>query len=567
MVVLKVNMKHKKLLFLGLTSLLLTACSQENLSSYPEKTVLCVMSGYDGESAYQNDIYRELINNNQKKYNVNLNLYDLGNTRELFQDKFSAEINNKAYDYIVVFGDDLSMYTEKTIKTYQGYKFIYFDNESEEKYDNTTSFNFSPEEFGALAAKKVEEKGKNNIAYFYKYQNHFNNRKLYSFYNNLTNSNIKVAEYNLEEKDNKDKTETYISRAKSKYSSEVFFEDTKTNYEYVKTSLTDDEVVFSTYSSEIKNHSSYIYKDYNKMFDSLLKGIAEGSIDFTSNHEFGIEGEYLSATGVDYATINNSKFDVNKYDELDALKDKFALDLAKDYETKDSVYGKFHEAVPHCDDVNDWKYNPRPGGDCSKPKDWKALGIWSTIYAQDGMKRTNNTGIEFQNMRIYGYSSRKGWVFLEHANPVGSFYDENFVNDYNKNFEGKYFNNKNDKKTRILLDKETYGFNYHPFGRQTNLEELDMLDIEYVYSTMDIRLITWDTEKPSDINDAKYVANIGGDWWVYVGATWKPDWSANRDVAVGQFRTITKEWKTLEMCSVPLDKIDQILGNKEFLNK
>ena len=44
-------------------------------------------------------------------------------------------------------------------------------------------------------------------------------------------------------------------------------------------------------------------------------------------------------------------------------------------------------------------------------------------------------------------------------------------------------------------------------------------------------------------------------------------WSANRDVAVGQFRTITKEWKTLEMCSVPLDKIDQILGNKEFLNK
>ena len=153
MVVLKVNMKHKKLLFLGLTSLLLTACSQENLSSYPEKTVLCVMSGYDGESAYQNDVYRELINNNQKKYNVNLDLYDLGNSRELFQDKFSAEINNKAYDYIVVFGDDLSMYTEKTIKTYQGYKFIYFDNESEEKYDNTTSFNFSPEEFGALAAK------------------------------------------------------------------------------------------------------------------------------------------------------------------------------------------------------------------------------------------------------------------------------------------------------------------------------------------------------------------------------------------------------------------------------
>ena len=64
------------------------------------------MSGYDGESSYQNDIYRELINNNQKKYNVNLNLYDLGNSRESFQDKFSAEINNKAYDYISSSEDD-----------------------------------------------------------------------------------------------------------------------------------------------------------------------------------------------------------------------------------------------------------------------------------------------------------------------------------------------------------------------------------------------------------------------------------------------------------------------------
>ena len=93
-----------------------------------------------------------------------------------------------------------------------------------------------------------------------------------------------------------------------------------------------------------------------------------------------------------------------------------------------------------------------------------------------------------------------------------------------------------------------------------------MVDIEYVYSTLDIRLITWNESKDIDIEDAKYVANIGGDWWVEQGATWKPDWSANRDVAVGQFRTITKEWKTLEMCSCPVEKMAQILGNKEFLN-
>ena len=68
-----------------------------------------------------------------------------------------------------------------------------------------------------------------------------------------------------------------------------------------------------------------------------------------------------------------------------------------------------------------------------------------------------------------------------------------------------------------------------------------------------------------NIKLAKYVANIGGDWWVEKGATWKPDWSANKDVSLGQFRTLTKEWKTLEMCSAPVEVAKNILGNKEFL--
>lgn len=566
MVVLKVNMKRNKFALVGLGALLLTSCSTPS-TNYEELDVLCVMSGYEGESNYQNDLYRELINSNiNNKYNIKFTLEDLGNDASLYDYKFKDEVTYKAYDYIVIFGDDLSMYTESTIKIYQGYKFVYFDNESNEKYDNTTSFNFTPEEFGALAARKIEEKNSNTVSYFYKYQNSYYDRKFYGLFNNLTNDSLKLIPYNIEEKLNEDKVKYYVDSAKEKYNTNVFFEDSKSNYDAISEKVNEENLITSTYMDNIESKSSYIYKDYRKMFDFMLKNMAEKTIDFSSNYELGINDGFLKAKDVNTESLNLSKFDFSNYENLDTKKEKYFVDIAADYDARNSVYGKFHEAVPNCNDTNDWKYAPRPGGDDGKkPVDWKALGIWSTIYAQDGMRRVNNTGIEFQNMKIYGYSKRRGWVFLEHANPVGSFYDEDFVDDYHTNFEDKYFNNKEDKKTRILLDKNTYGFNYHPFGNQIDLEEKDLVDIEYVYSTMEIRLITWDKEKPSDINDAKYVANIGGDWWVYKGATWKPDWSANKDVSVGQFRTITKDWKTLEMCSVPLDKFDEIVSNKEFL--
>ena len=40
------------------------------------------------------------------------------------------------------------------------------------------------------------------------------------------------------------------------------------------------------------------------MFDHLLKNIAEESLDFSKNYEFGHEGSYLYAEGVDFSSIN-----------------------------------------------------------------------------------------------------------------------------------------------------------------------------------------------------------------------------------------------------------------------
>ena len=69
---------------------------------------------------------------------------------------------------------------------------------------------------------------------------------------------------------------------------------------------------------------------------------------------------------------------------------------------------------------------------------------------------------------------------------------------------------------------------------------------------------------PSCIENAKYVANIGADWWREKGLQWTPDWNSNKDVCVGQFRTITPEWKKLYMTNVPAAEYEEVFATFPF---
>ena len=208
-----------------------------------------------------------------------------------------------------------------------------------------------------------------------------------------------------------------------------------------------------------------------------------------------------------------------------------------------------------------------------KPLGWKGIGIWSTIYLQEGQEPVSNTGIEFQNMRLWAYTRSSGWKLLEHANPTGSFYDEDFSQDAHTSFLSNYINYGAEKRTRIKLDYATLGYNYHPFGSQIDLVEAGFLETDgsvkngetlYILSEMDIRLCVWDAALPSDIENAKYVANIGADWWREKGLQWTPDWNSNKDVCVGQFRTITPEWKKLYMTNVPAAEYEEVFATFPF---
>ena len=492
-----------------------------------------------------------------------------------YESKLNTNIDSIEYDKVILIGEDTLRFCEKSIKVRQGIHFFAIDDCTNISYSNLHHIDFSPIEIsylsGLLVADYVDD---NNVAYIANVKNSYSNQELYGFLFGLEEQNVenKIGLRYLEEKDNYIKINDYIDQyLENNYN--TFYTTSNNSVYYINRKISSNQRLIPQTSIDLSVYSNIevgINKSYSKAIDYVLN--LDNNEEYLDRYILDYSSKAYEIYGLDKINkntldkINNmsnlSQFDSEKFQQL---KNKYIVDDNELYSPKSSVYSGYHEAIPNCSESNDWKYAPRPGADNGKkPASWKALGIWATIYQQDNHELSKNTGIEFKNMKLYGYSKRLGWRLIEHANPTGSFYDENFTNDSSKNFTSNFFNSKDTKTSKVKLDTKTKGFNYHPFGEQNDLTEIDMLDIEYVFSRMDIRLVTWDTTLPSDIDDAKYVANIGADWWVEKGSYWKEDWSSNRDVCVGQFRTITEDWKSLYMCSVPLDLYDEILQGQDF---
>lgn len=569
-------MKIKNLFLL--LPLLLSGCSNNNFSSSISKhekngKVLICYSG-DEIDEYPGIVVEEAVKNLTNN-NYEIETLSLGMTTVNYESKLNTNIDSMEYDKVILIGEDTLRFCEKSIKVRQGIQFFAIDDCTNISYSNLHHIDFSPIEIsylsGLLVADYVDD---NNVAYIANVKNSYSNQELYGFLFGLEEQNVenKIGLRYLEEKDNYIKINDYIDQyLENNYN--TFYTTSNNSVYYINRKISSNQKLIPQTSIDLSVYSNIevgINKSYSKAIDYVLN--IDNNEKYLDRYILDYSSKAYEIYGVDKINkntldkINNmpnlSQFDSEKFQEL---KNKYIVDDNELYSPKSSVYSGYHEAIPNCSESNDWKYAPRPGADNGKkPASWKALGVWATIYQQEGHELSKNTGIEFKNMKLYGYSKRLGWRLIEHANPTGSFYDENFTNDSSKNFTSNFFNSKDTKTSKVKLDTKTKGFNYHPFGEQNDLTEIDMLDIEYVFSRMDIRLVTWDTTLPSDIDDAKYVANIGADWWVEKGSYWKEDWSSNRDVCVGQFRTITEDWKSLYMCSVPLDLYDEILQGQDF---
>lgn len=559
-------------LLLSLLSAGLVACGGSRTDS---KVLLCYAG--DSRDEFGGGVYAEAV----KESRCGFQTVELGKNTENYRSTLEDALNRSGdIQTVVVVGKDAYNGLADYIRSFRGMNFIVVDAGLSEIRSNVCALEFQPEEFGYLGGAMTAAAAEGDIGYISTFLNRFDNRILYGFLQGAESKKVHVRY--MEEQTNVLKAADYMAKLAAAGVGAVFDQSGRSSLGSLDTAYRSGVTVcyggidLAKAAAESKDAALLtaiaggVQKNYVSAMKAVQKMTSAGFETGGVSYLTAKDGAFLAGG----ATVENVHLLADGGAAFVSLCQEKIVDDEGLYTPQYSVEATYHEAIPSCADTNDWKYAPRAGsGNGMKPYGWKGIGIWSTIYLQQDQKPVSNTGIEFQNMKLWAYTRTTGWVLLEHANPTGSFYDEDFSSDTHKNFQSNFINYGEEKRTRIKLDYSTIGYNYHPFGSQIDLVAAGLLnddgsvingDTLYILSEMDIRLCVWDAAQPSDIDEAKYVANIGADWWREKGLFWTPDWNSNKDVCVGQFRTITKDWKRLYMTNVPASMYEEIFSSFPF---
>ena len=208
-----------------------------------------------------------------------------------------------------------------------------------------------------------------------------------------------------------------------------------------------------------------------------------------------------------------------------------------------------HEGRPHgVPDSYDWAWGPRIGIQ-SPPSGWNAVMAWGQVYEWINGNPASNTRVQIKDLELHYLSKTDHkWHLLQKELVVdGAAYVEDYVDDVNIPADIRV---EPDGSISVTAGG---GYNFH-FWPYTGRVNFPVDDIEGCFVTLKARLILDDSTGTDDRADAKFVLNVGGDWWQSLTAEWD-QWTTNADIGHGRFRFVTSEWKSYNMHSVLEDTI------------
>lgn len=208
-----------------------------------------------------------------------------------------------------------------------------------------------------------------------------------------------------------------------------------------------------------------------------------------------------------------------------------------------------HEGRPHgVPDNFDWSATPRMGYGNQPPATFTAFVAWGQVYEAAEGNTAMNTRVHIRDLEAYLLDTNTGrWRLLQFDRLVdGGAYIENFANDAAKAADIRA------EAGGTISVTVGDGYNFH-FWPTTGRVIIAPKSIGGIFTTVQARLIVDDPTKADDRAQARYLMSVGADYWRDLTARWSADWTANGDVAIGRFRTITNEWQAFNMSSVGLD--------------
>ncbi len=195
-----------------------------------------------------------------------------------------------------------------------------------------------------------------------------------------------------------------------------------------------------------------------------------------------------------------------------------------------------HEGLPHGASHFDWGKAPRAGAK-NPPSGWTAAIAWGQLYEWIDGNQATNTRVQIRDLQMYYLSKTDNkWHELQKSLLVeGAAYREDFAGDINKPAD---IRKESDGSISVTTGK---GFNFH-FWPKPGRVLIPENDVAACFVTVQCRLIPDDPNGVDDLDSARYLMGVGGDWWKSMTAQWD-NWTTNADMGIGRFRFVTKEWQ------------------------
>lgn len=186
-----------------------------------------------------------------------------------------------------------------------------------------------------------------------------------------------------------------------------------------------------------------------------------------------------------------------------------------------------------------WAKQPRVGMG-EDPGEWQAMTAWGQLYEDAAGNPATNTRVQIKNIQAYMLSKRDGqWYLLQRSTVVkGAAYREDYTDNVHKPADIRY---EQDGSISVKAG-EGYNFHFWPPDRAS----INPNDIAGIVTSVQARLIIDDPQQPDDRTEARYLLNMGGDYWESLNAQWDY-WTTNGDIGQGKFKYVTSEWQYFTM--------------------
>ncbi len=207
-----------------------------------------------------------------------------------------------------------------------------------------------------------------------------------------------------------------------------------------------------------------------------------------------------------------------------------------------------HDGSPHgIPSTYDWALGPRIGMG-NNPGNFGAIIAWGQVYEDANGNPAANTRVQIRDIKAYMLSKRDNkWHLIQSSRKVeGAAFREDFADDINKSPD---LRQEEDGGISVTAGE---GYNFHFWNPARTA--IDTTDIAGIFTTVRARLILNNPSQPDDRSNARYLLNMGGDYWLDLMAEWDY-WKTNGDIGIGRFKYVTTGWQSFNMISLTEEDI------------